>query len=158
MCSSLSMKIFCRLEVYITLRKMLNCQFGHIFFSLFVIHARAGLQSVHWLTCLVSRQIQYQFHDDLMKRKEELVSCNKMFLFYVRKFRYKGYFQTSLSTVESIKCITKTSHVDSKYFCLYLLLFHSTYMFPCSKQQFTRNNLYTIYLMVRSMYHIRNAF
>ena len=64
----------------------------HFFLSWFVIHARAGLQSVHWLTCLVSRQIQYQSHDDLMKRKEELVSCNKMFLFYVRKFRYKGYF------------------------------------------------------------------
>ena len=51
------------------------------FFSWFVIHAKAGLQSVHWLTCLVFWQVQDQSHDDLMKRKEELVSCNKMFCF-----------------------------------------------------------------------------
>ena len=59
MCSSLSMKFFCRLEANITLRKMLNCKFG-FFFLLVVIHAKAGLQSVHWLTCLVSRQVQDQ--------------------------------------------------------------------------------------------------
>ena len=39
-----------------------NAEFANLdtFLSWFVIHAKTGLQSVHWLTCLVSRQVQDQ--------------------------------------------------------------------------------------------------
>ena len=62
-----------------------------LFFSWFVIHAKAGLQSsmANMLSFSVGSNFKinpYFSQDDLMKRKEELVSFNEIFLFYVRKF------------------------------------------------------------------------
>ena len=44
------------------------------------------------------------------------------------------------------------------YFCLYLLLFHSICFHAVSSNLLETIYLYTICLMVRSMYHIQNAF
>ena len=56
-------------------------EFGHYFSPGLFIHTTARLQSVNWLTYLVSRQVQYQSHDDLMKRKKNQFLVIKCFCF-----------------------------------------------------------------------------